>query len=814
MVSAYTSAVANVNDAPTGGITISGTATQNQTLTAVTTSLADIDGLGAFSYQWDASGVNIAGATSSTFTLTQAQVGKPIRVTVTYTDGQGTLETVTSAYTSVVIAMNQPPTFTSASTFSITNYSISKIAQIIATDPEINPLTYSIVSEIGDASTFNIDTTSGEITFKTPTINIKTYTLRIGVTDTYSGLQTQDISLNVHYTASSLKTATYTASELKTAVYPASELKTAEYPASELKTAGYTLLDLIGALYSDQQIIQSGFTYNDLSANYPNVPVAPVITSIISGNESAIIHFTMVDPSNTITKWYQYSYSTIDSSSGWVSPPTHVLTSPITISSGLVNGKLHTFKIRATNYDVILGAESATSPVTPNIPQSVTTSLMGKAVDGYIKFGTITITDLSGIRIKDSSGVDIPTVTTDAFGNYSLSITMSTTDPKSYIIVCTGGRDIATDLSLNYPLTAIYTPVISSNYSSVTNISNICITPLTTIVANIVKAVGINAGSNSTTIATAVDNATANVATALNISSTLVNTDYIATSNILVTAAAVKIATITNIISMTESSSATTVLSKISTIIQGASAIIPIDSAFVTAARVNTTPIPTLTSLITDVVNTIDANGSTITSIYKTSIGGTTVAASPITSYTTGTLTTAISTATVGVLSNICFKAGTKVVTDQGILNIERITEQNSIRGKKVLFVSKTTNIDNYLIKIEKGALYENVPNTDTWLTGEHKVFYNKAMIKAKNLVNGKTIVREKIINEVVYNLLLEGEKEGKMIANGMISETLDPRSLMVEMLIKLSKLSEPERARKTKEINKGMLLEHSRRKI
>jgi hypothetical protein len=152
-------------------------------------------------------------------------------------------------------------------------------------------------------------------------------------------------------------------------------------------------------------------------------------------------------------------------------------------------------------------------------------------------------------------------------------------------------------------------------------------------------------------------------------------------------------------------------------------------------------------------------------------------------------------------------------VTDQGIVNIEKITTENSIRGKKVLFVSKTTNIDNYLIKIEKGALYENVPNTDTWLTGEHKVFYNKAMIKAKNLVNGKTIVREKIINEVVYNLLLEGETSGKMIANGMISETLDPRSLMVEMLIKLSKLSEPERARKTKEINKGMLLEHSRRK-
>jgi hypothetical protein len=280
----------------------------------------------------------------------------------------------------------------------------------------------------------------------------------------------------------------------------------------------------------------------------------------------------------------------------------------------------------------------------------------------------------------------------------------------------------------------------------------------------------------------------------------------------LVTAAAVKIATITNIISTAESKSATTVLANISILIQESTGEITINNTFVQVAG-GQTPIANLTTLITDVVTRIDASGSTLESIYKTSIGGTTVASSPITSYTTGTLTTAISTATIGILSNICFKAGTKIVTDQGIVNIERITTENSIRGKKVLFVSKTTNIDNYLIKIEKGALYDNVPNMDTWLTGEHKVFYNKAMIKAKNLVNGKTIVREKIINETVYNLLLEGETSGKMIANGMISETLEPKSLMVELLVKLSKMPEKERARKTLEINRGMMMEHSRRK-
>ena len=52
--STATTAVANLNDAPTGAVTISGTATQNQTLTAANT-LADADGLGSIAYQWQSS---------------------------------------------------------------------------------------------------------------------------------------------------------------------------------------------------------------------------------------------------------------------------------------------------------------------------------------------------------------------------------------------------------------------------------------------------------------------------------------------------------------------------------------------------------------------------------------------------------------------------------------------------------------------------------------------------------------------------------------------------------------------------------------
>ena len=72
-------------------MTISGTAQENQVLTASNT-LADADGLGTISYQWQRDGVNVAGATGTTYTLGNADVGHTIDVVASYTDGHGTAE--------------------------------------------------------------------------------------------------------------------------------------------------------------------------------------------------------------------------------------------------------------------------------------------------------------------------------------------------------------------------------------------------------------------------------------------------------------------------------------------------------------------------------------------------------------------------------------------------------------------------------------------------------------------------------------------------------------------------------------------------
>ena len=97
----------------TGQPTISGTAQVGETLTADTSGIADADGLddAVFSYQWIAGGTDIQDATSSTYTLDADDVGKTIKVRVSFTDDAGGEEALTSAATGkVAAAANNPAT--------------------------------------------------------------------------------------------------------------------------------------------------------------------------------------------------------------------------------------------------------------------------------------------------------------------------------------------------------------------------------------------------------------------------------------------------------------------------------------------------------------------------------------------------------------------------------------------------------------------------------------------------------------------------------------------------------------------------------
>ena len=91
----------NVNEAPTGTVTISGTAIQGNTLTLISSSLNDPDGAGTTNVQWLLDGVSISGATTSSYTLTTSDAGKSISARLSYTDGGGYEETVTTSAVTV-----------------------------------------------------------------------------------------------------------------------------------------------------------------------------------------------------------------------------------------------------------------------------------------------------------------------------------------------------------------------------------------------------------------------------------------------------------------------------------------------------------------------------------------------------------------------------------------------------------------------------------------------------------------------------------------------------------------------------------------
>ncbi|MBI3157530.1 MAG: cadherin-like domain-containing protein, partial [Burkholderiales bacterium] len=103
--------IAAVNDAPTGLPAIVGTAIEGQVIAADILHLGDVEGLGAFSYQWLRDGAPIDGATGPRYTPGLADIGAGISLAVSYVDGAGTAETVVSEVTPPAGARPVAPEF-------------------------------------------------------------------------------------------------------------------------------------------------------------------------------------------------------------------------------------------------------------------------------------------------------------------------------------------------------------------------------------------------------------------------------------------------------------------------------------------------------------------------------------------------------------------------------------------------------------------------------------------------------------------------------------------------------------------------------
>ena len=110
------------NTAAAGAPTIGGTPRVGEELTASTSGISDADGLdnASFAYQWIRTDTDIGGAAGSTYTAVDADEGKTLKVRVSFTDGAGNEESLTSAATDAIAARPddtpEPDTLTTGST--------------------------------------------------------------------------------------------------------------------------------------------------------------------------------------------------------------------------------------------------------------------------------------------------------------------------------------------------------------------------------------------------------------------------------------------------------------------------------------------------------------------------------------------------------------------------------------------------------------------------------------------------------------------------------------------------------------------------
>jgi hypothetical protein len=130
----------------------------------------------------------------------------------------------------------------------------------------------------------------------------------------------------------------------------------------------------------------------------------------------------------------------------------------------------------------------------------------------------------------------------------------------------------------------------------------------------------------------------------------------------------------------------------------------------------------------------------------------------------------------------ICFPAGTPVRTNVGDIAIDKLDPDiHTIRNKRIVAITQSQPLHTYIVNIEKNALATNVPNNNTQISKEHKVYYKGQMVKAKDLVKiCKGVTKIPYTGEILYNVLME--QHDKMMINNLICETLHPENIMARI--------------------------------
>jgi hypothetical protein len=133
-------------------------------------------------------------------------------------------------------------------------------------------------------------------------------------------------------------------------------------------------------------------------------------------------------------------------------------------------------------------------------------------------------------------------------------------------------------------------------------------------------------------------------------------------------------------------------------------------------------------------------------------------------------------------ISNICFKAGTPIKTDQGLISIDKINPNiHTIHNNKIEAITQTISSAKYLVCFEKHSLGFNYPSKKTIISKNHKLFYKGKMLEASKFVGHfDGVYKMEYNNEILYNVLMDNYYT--MEVNNLICETLHPSNIIAKL--------------------------------
>jgi hypothetical protein len=138
-------------------------------------------------------------------------------------------------------------------------------------------------------------------------------------------------------------------------------------------------------------------------------------------------------------------------------------------------------------------------------------------------------------------------------------------------------------------------------------------------------------------------------------------------------------------------------------------------------------------------------------------------------------------------LTTVCYAAGTRLLTDQGEIEVERIVEGTrviTLRGDqhvpmpvtwvgqmRVRLAGHPHPAGAAPIRIRRHAFAENVPHRDLLVSPDHCLFIDGKLFVARGLVNGMTIEQD-FSCPVVQYYHIETERHAVVLAEGLPAET------------------------------------------